>query len=345
MDKIRLTQYSRYSGCGAKLGPCALNKALGGLKQPEYLNLIAGYEHSEDAGVYKINDDTAIVQTVDFFPPIVDDPYQFGQIAAANALSDVYAMGGTPITALSIVGFPTDKLDMSVLRAIMDGGLSKLKEAGAALLGGHSINDSEVKYGLAITGLIHPDKIYLNNTPIKGDKLVLTKPLGNGTINTALKAEMVKEESLEEATRFMVMLNKQASEIAADFNISACTDITGFGLLGHLKEMLAGTELCAELEFSTIPTLPYAMEYIRDGLVPGGTMKNRSFCEELLINRSSIEDEIVDLICDPQTSGGLLYSVSPDHADQMVTRMNNAGIPAAVIGEITIKEKGVFLKT
>ncbi len=344
MDKIRLTQYSRYSGCGAKLGPCALNKALGGLKQPEYLNLIAGYEHSEDAGVYKINDETAIVQTVDFFPPIVDDPYTFGQIAAANALSDVYAMGGTPVTALSIVGFPTDKLDMSVLRAIMDGGLSKLKEAGAALLGGHSINDSEVKYGLAVTGTIHPDKIYLNNTPRPGDNLVLTKPLGNGTINTALKAEMVREESLAEATRYMVMLNKQSAEIAGSYDISACTDITGFGLLGHIKEMFAGSNCGVELEFSKIPALPYAMEYINDGLVPGGTMKNREFCEDLIVNRADVKDEMVDLLCDPQTSGGLLFSISSEQALKMVQEMNSVGLPAAIIGTVKADQNGVLVK-
>lgn len=298
-------------------------------------NLIVGMERAEDAGVYKLSDDLAIIQTVDFFTPIVDDPYMFGQIAAANALSDVYAMGGKPLTAMNIVCFPIKTMDISILREILKGGLDKMKEAGVTLVGGHSVEDSELKYGLSVTGTIHPSKVLTNVGTKAGDRLILTKPLGTGIINTAIKGGMAKEESIEIVTRYMASLNKRASEIMQEIGANACTDVTGFGLLGHAFEMIQGTDKGMIIHVSSIPVLPEAMNFAKMGMVPGGTYRNREF----RINKVDIDTKtspyIIDILFDPQTSGGLLIAVPGKKAQKMVKRLREEGIEdAAIIGEV-----------
>ncbi len=332
---IRLTQYSEYSGCAAKLGPCVLTESLGDLTQTSCEALLVDFRHSEDAGVYKISDDVAIVQTVDFFPPVVDDPYSFGQIAAANSLSDIYAMGGRPVTALSIVCFPLQKLDVSVLKAIAEGGMSKLREAGCALLGGHSIKDDSVKYGLAVTGLIHPSKILLNNTPKPDEHLILTKPIGNGIINTAIRQGKADDDLIEMVTRSMATLNKISAEVIADYPISACTDVTGFGLAGHAFEMIQDTGVGIVLDFNAVPLYPHTLEMAKRKLVPGGTKGNIDYRIDHVQDGADLPQWILDILFDPQTSGGLLFSVSPSVSTQIIERLSEKDVTAAVIGHTT----------
>ena len=298
-------------------------------------NLIVGMERAEDAGVYKLSDDLAIIQTVDFFTPIVDDPYMFGQIAAANALSDVYAMGGKPLTAMNIVCFPIKTMDISILREILKGGLDKMKEAGVTLVGGHSVEDSELKYGLSVTGTIHPLKVLTNVGAKVGDRLILTKPLGTGIINTAIKGGMAKEDSIEMVTRYMASLNKRASEIMQEIGANACTDVTGFGLLGHAFEMIEGTGKGIVINASDVPILPEAVNFAKMGMVPGGTYRNKEF----RINKVDIDPAqspyLIDILFDPQTSGGLLIAVSGKKAQEMVKRLRKEGIEdAAIIGKV-----------
>jgi selenide,water dikinase len=332
---VKLTGYSQFAGCGAKLGPALLDKALCGLSQPDFPELIVDYSTSDDAGVYKITDDIALVQTVDFFPPIVDDSFTFGQIAAANALSDVYAMGGRPITALSIVGFPSTKLSTDVLSRIMEGALDRLKEAGAALVGGHSIQDKEVKFGLAVTGLVHPERILKNNNPSPGDVLILTKALGTGIINTALKAGKASKDSIAAAEKSMIRLNKDAAQISAEFSPSACTDVTGFGLIGHLCEMLNGSGCSASLDFSQIPLLAGTEEYARKGFIPGGTARNMEYRSAFVNDFVKISKLQRQILFDPQTSGGLLISVQEGSAETLLSKLIDAGLEAGIIGSIS----------
>ena len=334
-DKIQLTQYSKFSGCGAKLGPAILDKALCGLAQPKYPELLVDYSTSDDAGVYKLTDDIAIINTVDFFPPIVDDPYIFGQIAAANALSDIYAMGGKPITAVSIVSFPENKLDIQVLRKIMDGALSKLEEAAAPLIGGHSISDDTLKFGLAVTGIVHPKKILLNNTPRNNEDIILTKAIGTGVINTALRAKCVLQESIRASINSMIQLNKTACEILIKFNVSACTDVTGFGLAGHACEMITGTSTGFKIYLSQIKVLPGVLDYVKQGLIPAGTYRNKDFRSRFIKDFEKLPDEIVDIIFDPQTSGGLLFTINKNDSKKLLEELVKNNINAFKIGETT----------
>ena len=298
-------------------------------------NLIVGMERAEDAGVYKLSDDLAIIQTVDFFTPIVDDPYMFGQIAAANALSDVYAMGGKPLTAMNIVCFPIKTMDISILREILKGGLDKMKEAGVTLVGGHSVEDSELKYGLSVTGTIHPLKVLTNVGAKVGDRLILTKPLGTGIINTAIKGGMATEDSIEMVTRYMASLNKRASEIMQEIGANACTDVTGFGLLGHAFEMIEGTGKGIVINASDVPILPEAVNFAKMGMVPGGTYRNREFRINQVDIDSALSPYLIDILFDPQTSGGLLIAVSGKKAQEMVKRLRKEGIEdAAIIGKV-----------
>ncbi|MDA3832908.1 MAG: selenide, water dikinase SelD [Spirochaetales bacterium] len=336
----KLTTYTKFSGCGAKLGPELLDKVLCGLKQPEYKNLISDFGTSDDAGIYKINNETALVQTIDFFPPIVDDPYIFGQIAAANALSDVYAMGGKPITALSLVCFPKDKARIETLRKIMDGGLNKLIEAKTALVGGHSIEDDELKFGFSICGIVHPDKVLYNNRPGKNEKLILTKAIGTGLINTALRGGIASENAIEAAIESMRTLNKKAAQIIGSYNVSSCTDVTGFGLIGHACEMIAQAETGLRIFGSRIPFLPDVKEYAQMGLIPAGTYRNRDYRLAFVNNSDSIERLTLDLLFDPQTSGGLLFTIPDFEADSICEKMNKKGVAATVIGE-TSETKGI----
>ena len=298
-------------------------------------NLIVGMERAEDAGVYKLSDDLAIIQTVDFFTPIVDDPYMFGQIAAANALSDVYAMGGKPLTAMNIVCFPIKTMDISILREILKGGLDKMKEAGVTLVGGHSVEDSELKYGLSVTGTIHPLKVLTNVGAKVGDRLILTKPLGTGIINTAIKGGMAKEDSIERVTRYMASLNKRASEIMQEIGANACTDVTGFGLLGHAFEMIEGTGKGIVINASDVPILPEAVNFAKMGMVPGGTYRNKEFRINQVDIDSALSPYLIDILFDPQTSGGLLIAVSEEKAGELVKRLRKEGIEdAAIIGKV-----------
>lgn len=301
-------------------------------------------ERADDAGVYKVSDDLAIIQTLDFFTPIVDDPYWFGQIAAANAMSDVYAMGGVPKTAMNIVCFPLKQMDISILRSIIKGGLDKMKEAGVVLVGGHSVEDKELKYGLSVTGFIHPDRILTKKKLAAGDKLILTKPLGTGIINTAIKGGLASGPIIEFVTRLMASLNKDAAEIMRDFPVHACTDITGFGLLGHMAEMVVDSGLGIKIEANRLPVIAEAFEYAGMGLVPGGSYKNREFRESIIEFPSSLDPLYMDIMFDPQTSGGLLICTDRKYADELLERLMKKGMDrAAVIGEVISEPKEKIL--
>jgi len=298
-------------------------------------------ERAEDAGVYKLSEELAIVQTLDFFTPVVDDPYIFGQVTAANALSDVYAMGGKPLTAMNIVCFPVKTMDMSILKEILAGGLDKLREAGVTLVGGHSVEDQELKYGLSITGIIHPAKVILNTGARAGDKLLLTKPLGTGIINTALKGGLADEGAVSRAIECMVTLNRKASELMMEVDVHACTDVTGFGLLGHACEMIEGTDVGMVIHSATVPLLPETERYARMGLIPAGTIRNRDFRLPMIELATEISDERLLILFDAQTSGGLLISVPEQEADMLLQRMHEEGIEeATLIGEVTAESKG-----
>lgn len=307
-------------------------------------NLIVGIETSDDAAVYKITDDIAMIQTVDFFTPVVDDPYTFGQIAAANSLSDVYAMGGEPKLALNIVGFP-NCLDPSVLAEILNGGASKVIEAGATLAGGHSIEDDEPKYGLCVTGFVNPNKILKNYGAKPGDVLILTKQIGSGIVNTAVKADMASKEIIDEAIVVMTSLNKKAKEVIENYNISSCTDITGFGLIGHSIEMAEGSNVSFEINVNKVPVISDAIEYAQMGLVPAGAYNNMSYFEGK-VEYNNADEAYVDLFFDPQTSGGLLFSVNENDAQSILKDMQVKGLDTkfAIIGKvIEKKEKFIYL--
>ncbi len=300
-------------------------------------NLLVGIETSDDAAIYKVTDDIAMIQTVDFFTPIVDDPYMFGQIAAANALSDVWAMGGEPTVALNIVGFP-NCLDPAILGDILAGGADKVKEAGAVLVGGHSVQDDEPKYGLCVSGFVHPDKIFKNHGCRPGDALVLTKQIGSGIINTALKGDFASEESVKEAQMVMASLNKKAKQVAEKFHVSACTDITGFGLLGHCVEMAEASGVTFEIATDSVEYMADAMEYAKMGLVPAGTYKNRGYSIDK-VEAEGISDVYLDLLYDPQTSGGLLLSVASEDLNEMLQEFQKIGMETkiSVIGTVAAK--------
>jgi selenide,water dikinase len=305
------------------------------LKIPTNANVLVGMEKADDAGVYQVSEELAIIQTVDFFTPIVDDPYWFGQIAAANALSDIYAMGGVPKTAMNLVGFPLKQMDISILRQIIQGGLDKLKEADVVLLGGHSVEDSEMKYGLSVTGFIHPQKVVTKKNLKPGDRLVLTKPLGTGVINTAIKRGIASEATIKKISRMMAALNRTAAEVMQHFSVHACTDITGFGLLGHLAEMVDDSGMALRLDSGQIPILSEAIEYAKMGMMPGGTFKNKEFRLGMIEFSSGVDPLIQDILFDPQTSGGLMICVKREQADALVSKLIDAGVAAAkIIGEV-----------
>lgn len=303
---------------------------------PSDENVLVGLTRADDAGVYKVTDEVALIQTVDFFTPVVDDPYLFGQIAAANALSDVYAMGGVPKTAMNLVGFPSKSMDLSVLRAILQGGTDKLVEADAVLLGGHSIEDPEIKYGLSVTGFIHPNRILTKNALRAGDRMVLTKPLGTGILNTAQKAGLVPDEVYRAAVSLMAQLNRTAAEVMAGFDVSACTDITGFGLAGHLAEMLEGTGLGARVFSGRVPVIEEALGLSDMGFLPTAAYNNRQFRESMVAFSDGLSRPARDILFDPQTSGGLLIAVAPGQAEDLVQALGDRGVEhAACFGEIT----------
>ena len=315
---------------------------LGKLARQHDPNVLVGFDTADDAGVYKISAEEALVQTVDFFTPIVDDPYTFGQIAAVNSLSDVYAMGGHPLSALAIVCFP-DKGDLEVLERILAGGLSKMMEAKCVVIGGHSVRDPEIKFGYSVTGMIHPQRVWANATARAGDRLILTKALGTGVISTAIKKGEAKDEWIEAATRSMTMLNARAAEIASGENfrdsVHAATDITGFGLIGHLREMAKGSGLSARIDSATVPLLPGALDCVRAGFIPGGLNANRDFAECMVAYESDVPQDIRTMLFDPQTAGGLLLAVGAPVSSTLVSALQSDGVPAMEIGEMTLAGK------
>lgn len=331
------TVFCKGGGCTAKLGAGVLSRVLGMLpKGPVDENLLIGYDSKDDAAVYKVSDDVAIVQTLDFFPPMVDDPYIFGQIAATNALSDVFAMGGEVKTALNIVCFPED-MDLNTLGKILQGGAEKVIEAGGTLAGGHSIADDGVKYGLSVTGVVHPDKIYANNSAEAGDVLVLSKKLGVGIICTANRIGEASEESVAEAVTSMTTLNKAAAEISRNYRVHACTDVTGFSFLGHLHEMLDGEHSC-QVFAEQVPVMQNALQYADEFYLTAAAQKNRNHVEQY-VQFENIPFAMEEVLFDPQTSGGLLLAVHPEDAEKMLLEMQKAGLPAAIVGEITEKKE------
>ena len=297
-------------------------------------HVLIGFDTADDAGVYQLTPDLALVQTVDFFTPIVDDPYTFGQVAATNALSDIYAMGGRPISALSIVGFPNTGRDVDVLERILQGGLAKMLEASCAVIGGHSIGDDEIKFGYAVTGLVDPSRVWANAGAREGDRLILTKRLGTGVISTALKQQKASDAAEAAAIESMTMLNRQASEIAQRFEIHAATDITGFGLLGHAREMAVGSKVSMVIESSRIQFLPEALGYARQGYIPGGLKRNLEFIVGCVEFAAAVSEDVRSLLFDPQTAGGLLLSVAARDCGPLLGSLCAAGIPSAEIGHV-----------
>ncbi|WP_442601408.1 selenide, water dikinase SelD [Paenibacillus sp. KN14-4R] len=338
---VKLTSYSSKGGCGCKIGPGELSSVLAQLPRTDRdPNLLVGVETSDDAGVYRLSDDMALVQTVDFFTPIVDDPYEFGQVAATNALSDVYAMGGKPLTVLNIVAFPIHKLDKSILAEILRGAGDKVREAGATLVGGHSIDDNEPKFGLAVTGLIHPDKVRTNAGAKPGDRLILTKPIGVGILTTAIKRDLLSQEEIARVTKVMTTLNKTAAEVMADYDVHACTDVTGFGLLGHASEMAKGSGLGVRIGAAQVPVLPRVHEIAAGGCVPGGTKSNYAHLEASVTFAPSIDQVGQWVLCDAVTSGGLLIAAGAECADDLLAALCAAGVEAQMIGEVVDDHQG-----
>ena len=307
-------------------------------------NLIVGMERGDDAGVYKLREDLAIIQTLDFFTPIVDDPHIFGQIAVANSLSDVYAMGGKPVVAMNIICFPINTMDISIMQDVLKGGLEKMWEAGVLLVGGHSVEDDELKYGLSVTGIIHPEKVWSNYCAIAGDKIVLTKPLGSGIIGTALKRKEVDQALIDKCIKIMTALNRDASELMKAVDIHACTDITGFGLLGHACEMIEGSDVGMVIDSSAVPYFHEIKELVEAGMVPGGLYRNKKFRMHMVEVAPDVPDFLIRIFFDPQTSGGLLFSLPEDQAEDIVKKMHEEGIEdATIIGEVIREPKGKIL--
>jgi selenide,water dikinase len=337
---FRLTESVKAAGCASKLSPAALDKVLGKLTRQYDPNVLVGFDHADDAGVYQIAPDQALVQTVDFFTPVVDDPYVFGQIAATNALSDIYAMGGKPLTSLALVCFP-EKADLEILERILAGGLSKMVEAGCVVIGGHSIRDDETKFGYAVTGLIDPKKVLTNGGAEPGDALVFTKALGTGVISTAIKKGKAEPAWIDAAVQSMTTLNKRAAEVIqqGEFRVHGMTDVTGFGLIGHLREMALASSVSCRLHSDSIPVLPGAIECVRAGYIPGGLNNNRDFAECVVEYEDGVSEDLRTLLFDPQTAGGLLISLASDDCAQLKRSLSAAKIAAAQIGEVVARTK------
>ncbi|MBP3510233.1 selenide, water dikinase SelD [Oscillibacter sp.] len=343
-NEVKLTKLAKCAGCGAKVGAGVLAQLLDGIKVHSDPNLLVGFDKSDDASVYKVSNDLALVQTVDFFPPIADDPYLFGQIAATNALSDVYAMGGEPKLCLNIMAVPAD-MPKEAVHDLLRGGYDKVYEAGALITGGHSILDEEPKYGLAVTGFVHPDKVLTNSGAKPGDVLLFTKPIGIGVLTTAAKADMASEESMALAHKLMTTLNKSARDAMVKYRVHACTDVTGFGLLGHTLEMAQGSDVEVELDVESIDLIPEALELARMGILPEGMYRNRAFAEES-VDEGTVELCKQDLLYDPQTAGGLLMAVDPADAETLFEELKDCVPSAQRVG--TVREyrggKRIFLR-
>lgn len=338
---MRLTEQVKAGGCASKLSPAILDRVLSQLPKQTNPNVLVGFETADDAGIYRLSETQALVQTVDFFTPMVDDPYTFGQIAATNALSDVYAMGGIPISSLAILAYPEDG-DLDTLAAIMTGGLSKMGEADCAVIGGHSVKDREMKFGYAVTGLIHPDHISKNRGAQAGDVLFLTKALGTGVITTALKRGIAKQAWLDAAIKSMTTLNKNAGRAIADakLNVNAMTDVTGFGLAGHSREMALASGVALEFSAGDIPFLPGALECVRASAIPAGLLANRDFAECVVELQTVVDPDVLTLFFDPQTAGGLLISIEEKQAADLERITADTGTPAIRIGKVIPRMDG-----
>lgn len=331
----KLTKFVRASGCAAKLSPGSLENVTCHLKS-FHKDLLVGFEGNEDAGVYRINDETAMVQTLDFITPVVDDPFIYGQIAAANSLSDVFAMGGDAKTALNIVGFDGKNHGTEILTEILRGGQSKAQECGAVIIGGHTIETPEMIYGLSCTGFVHPQRILRNNTVREGDVILLTKPLGMGILTTAIKADLLDGATILKVAETMRTLNYKASLIAREFNAHACTDVTGFGFLGHLQEMSAGN-MTIEVDSSSVPLFPEALSMASMGIIPAGSYANKEYLASKVRFKRSIGPDHEMVLFDAQTSGGLLISASEENGRKMLERCTSEGIPAAIVAQVVAK--------
>ena len=341
MEDIKLTKLAKCAGCGAKVGAGVLAKLLDGIRVHHDPKLLVGFDKSDDASVYQVTEDLALVQTVDFFPPIDDDPYTFGQIAATNALSDVYAMGGEPKLALNIMAVP-DSLPKEAVHALLRGGYDKVYEAGAIITGGHSILDDEPKYGLAVTGFVHPKKLLKNCGAEAGDVLFLTKPLGIGILTTAPRADLVSEETKALAKKLMTTLNKGARDVMVNYRVHACTDVTGFALLGHALEMAQGSGMELELDTAQIDLIEEARGFAEMGILPAGMYRNRAFAEAA-VDAGEVPLAVQDMLYDPQTSGGLLIAVHPDDADALYADLRTAVPSAQRIGTVRHYRGGKYI--
>ncbi|MGL6294304.1 selenide, water dikinase SelD [Eubacterium aggregans] len=342
-ETIKLTKLAKCTGCGAKVGAGTLSELLEDLKVHHDDNLIVGFDKSDDASVYKISDELALVQTLDFFPPIADDPYLFGQIAATNALSDVYAMGGEPKLAMNILCV-TESMPREAVHEVLRGGYDKVYEVGAIITGGHSIIDEEPKYGLSGTGFVHPDKVLSNSDAKVGDQLILTKPLGMGILTTGAKVDMVEPENLNRVMTQMTTLNKAARDVMIKYRVHSCTDVTGFSLMGHGYEMAEGSDACLEIWMDGIEVLPQALELAEMGILPAGMDRNRSFCEGEVAVDEGISRAMVDVLFDPQTSGGLLMAVDPADAEALYHELQGQVPGAQWIGEVSDAIPGCKIK-
>jgi len=341
IGECKLTRFTHGLGCACKLRPQMLESILARLPEPADRNILVGIGTADDAAVYRLDDDTAIVETVDFFTPVVDDPYHFGAIAAANAFSDVYAMGGRPLFALNIVGFPSSRLPGEVLERILKGALDKAAEAGVSIIGGHTVDDTEPKFGLAVTGIIHPDRILTNAGARPGDAIILTKPIGLGILTTALKRGLLEEETSASIVAVMAALNRASAEALEGLPVNACTDVTGFGLMGHLKEMAEGSGVDAVIRAKRVPLIPEAVGLAAGGVVPGGTLDNMAFVSGAVSWDPAVSKTARTLLCDAQTSGGLLISIPASHKEEVLDRLLKNGVDrAAHIGDFTREGEG-----
>ena len=340
--EIKLTHFTHGLGCACKLRPQDLETVLKDMPVPKHRDVLVGLESSDDAAIYRINDDIAIVQTVDFFTPVVDDPYQFGAITAANSLSDIYAMGGEPLFALNIVAFPSKRLPLEILTQMLKGAQDKAEEAGLLILGGHTIEDNEPKYGLAVTGKVHPDKIWKNNTAEPGDIIVLTKPIGTGFLSTALKRGLLSEDQSITLFKHMSRLNKKPAEIMKCFNVNAVTDVTGFGLLGHLHEITGGSGVDAEIWVNEVPVMDETKNILASNIVPGGTINNLEFIREFLVPSPDISKNDQLILADAQTSGGLLFTIPEKEKEALRGAFDKEGENIFVVGKIRGKGSGTI---
>lgn len=344
---VQLTKLVEKAGCASKIDQAFLKQVLKDLPAVDDPRVLVGVPAGDDAGVYDMGDGTALVQTVDVFTPSVDDPYAFGQVAAANSVSDIYAMGGAPITAVSVLGFPVRKVPDDTMNKILSGGIDKMNEAGVAIIGGHSINDSEIKAGFAVTGTIKTDKIVTNAAARPGDVLILTKPLGTGIVAFAAQIGRANSDSIEAAAASMTALNKKASQLMVKFGAHACTDVTGFSLMGHLAEMALSSGVDVEITWDDIPLLPGVLEYVAAGILPGAIERNKESCGDRIVPSDTLPQEIVDMCYDAQTSGGLLIAIAENDAASLMKALHIEGISAAaIVGRVSAKGSGlVHIKT